>query len=185
MGMQRQNLWAPWRISYIQGLDQADAAAAPKAEQPHQSEEACFLCQAADPGLTDAQRAERLVLLRDERGVLLLNRYPYTNGHLLAAPCDHRPELDDLTPEQRAGLMELATLGQRLLRVVMNPQGLNIGMNVGRCAGAGMPGHIHLHIVPRWHGDVNFMDAVAGVRIIPQALAQSYEQLRVALEDER
>ncbi|MFW6059786.1 MAG: HIT family protein, partial [Phycisphaeraceae bacterium] len=172
--MNHQNLWAPWRIGYLKGLGTAPT-------DPAHEADGCFLCDAARPDLTDAERDERFVLLRDERGTLLLNRYPYTNGHLLAAPHDHLPDLADMTPDQRAGLMELAALGQRLLKATMNPQGLNLGMNVGRCAGAGLPGHVHLHIVPRWNGDVNFMDAIAGVRIIPQALAQSYHELKEAL----
>lgn len=167
--MSQQNLWAPWRLSYIQSLD------------PHDQHPGCFLCEAAETPLTPGAMTQRLVLLRDERGMLLLNRYPYTNGHLLAAPPDHVCDLSDLTAPQRAGLMELADLGSRLLKDTINPHGFNIGMNLGRCAGAGVPGHLHLHIVPRWHGDVNFMDVVGRVRIIPQALEQSYQTLRAAL----
>lgn len=178
--MNHQNLWAPWRIGYIKGLGGGPAGPQPDAGA---SDAGCFLCDAARSDLTEAECAERFVLLRDQRGTLLMNRYPYTNGHLLAAPHEHLPDLSDMTAEQRAGLMELAALGQRLLKATMNPQGLNLGMNVGRCAGAGVPGHAHLHIVPRWNGDVNFMETVAGVRVIPQALAQSYAELKAALQD--
>ncbi|HEX7009492.1 MAG TPA: HIT domain-containing protein [Phycisphaeraceae bacterium] len=172
--MESRNLWAPWRIGYIQGLAQA---AGPAKDQAN----GCFLCEAARVGLSEEEQAQRLVLLRDDRGILLLNRYPYTNGHLLAAPLEHLPELSDLTADQRSGLIELAELGTRLLKAAVNPQGVNLGMNIGRCAGAGVPGHVHLHVVPRWGGDVNFMDVVAGVRIIPQALEESYRLFKETL----
>jgi ATP adenylyltransferase len=170
----QQNLWAPWRIRYIQGLI---AAPEPKDER------ACFLCDAAHVDLTPPAMAERLMLVRDERGVLLLNRYPYTNGHLLAAPLRHVADLTDLEPAERTGLMELAALGTRVLQKTVHPQGMNIGMNLGRCAGAGVPGHCHMHIVPRWAGDVNFMDTVGQVRVIPQALEEAYAMLLVAVGD--
>jgi ATP adenylyltransferase len=175
MAGERTNLWAPWRIDYIQGLDP---------QQPKPAGPGCFLCDAVEPNLTADQLHERLVLVRDARGVLMMNRYPYTNGHLLAAPTAHAPDLSDMTAEQRAGLMELAELGGRLLQRAMNAQGLNIGMNIGRCAGAGVPGHLHLHIVPRWAGDVNFMEVTGRVRVIPQALEESYRALREALRVE-
>jgi len=135
-------------------------------------DEACFICQAIEQ--PDKQH---LVLLNDERGVMLLNKYPYTNGHLLAAPHAHVELLSDISPEQRADLMELTQLADELLRLSMNPQGMNIGINIGRCAGAGLPGHIHVHIVPRWSGDTNYMETVGQVRVIPQALAESYDLL--------
>ncbi len=165
--MSRSQIWAPWRITYIQGLS-----------QPTQPDEAdsCFLCAAAaaqDP-LT---RRQRLVLMQDERGMMMLNRYPYTNGHLLIAPASHLADLSDLSIEQRNGMMELAELGCRLLRKAMVPQGLNVGVNLGRCAGAGLPGHVHMHVVPRWSGDVNFMDSVGNVRVIPQALEDTLQLL--------
>lgn len=172
MGMQDQNLWAPWRISYLKELGTIDPAVAPG------DTDACFFCAAARADLSEAESAERLVLLRDPRGTLLLNRYPYTNGHLLAAPLEHLADLSDMTAAQRAGLVELAELASRLLRAAMNPQGLNIGMNLGQCAGAGVPGHIHMHVVPRWYGDTNFMEVVGRVRVIPQALDESFRALR-------
>ncbi|MFA9477711.1 HIT domain-containing protein [Phycisphaerales bacterium AB-hyl4] len=172
--MRNENLWAPWRIDYIRGLSDAkDADPAADAD--------CFLCDAAADGHDTAALADRLILLRDERGLLMLNRYPYTNGHLLIAPLDHVPELSDMTADQRTGLMELTELATRLLKTVLNPQGVNLGMNLGRCAGAGVPGHAHMHVVPRWNGDVNFMNAVAGVRVIPQDLASAYDDLKTAL----
>lgn len=171
--MAEKNLWAPWRLSYIQSIvggeqNEASAAGGPR----------CFLCEATERDADEPTQRQRLVLVNDERGVLLLNRYPYTNGHLLAAPRAHRAGLVDLTPQERAGVMELSALGARLLEAAMNPQGMNVGMNLGRCAGAGLPGHVHMHVVPRWNGDVNFMTVVGQVRVIPQALEHSYELLK-------
>ncbi|MEM6756155.1 MAG: HIT domain-containing protein [Planctomycetota bacterium] len=173
--MSQPNLWAPWRIEYLGQLGTKTAPA------PGSSPNHCFLCDAAEPGLDEATRAERLVLHRDDHGVMLLNRYPYTNGHLLVAPLDHLAELSDLTPAVRAGLMELCELGTRLLKHAVHAQGVNVGLNQGRAAGAGVPGHLHFHVVPRWAGDTNFIDVVGQVRVVPQALESSYTALRDAL----
>ena len=173
--MDQQNLWAPWRIGYIKGLMDAEAGG---------KRGGCFLCEVAQAELDDDARREHLVLLRDARGVLMLNRFPYTNGHMLAAPVDHVPDLTDMTTDQRAGLIDLCELATRLLRAALNPQGVNLGMNIGRCAGAGLPGHAHMHIVPRWSGDVNFMDVVGQVRVIPEALESTYDALTAALANE-
>lgn len=168
----QDNLWAPWRMEYVRQLGPQDV----------QQETGCFLCQA----LAAAELAERerraamrghLTLLADERGGIVLNKFPYTTGHLLVAPRQHVADLTDLEPGQRAGLMELTVLAEQLVRTAYNPQGMNIGVNLGRCAGAGLPGHMHLHVVPRWNGDSNFMQTVGNVRVIPQAIEQSYEQL--------
>ena len=167
--METQNLWAPWRIEYMQRLREADAS-------PDESSD-CFLCEAAACTAGSEEARRRYVLLRDERGMLLMNLYPYTNGHLLVAGPDHVGDLCALTAAQRSGLMELAVLGQRLLDAAVNPQGFNIGINLGRCAGAGVPGHVHLHVVPRWNGDTNFLTVFGHVRVIPQALEESYERL--------
>jgi ATP adenylyltransferase len=127
------------------------------------------------------QDREHLVLHRSDHCFILLNRYPYTNGHLMVAPGEPIPDLPDLTDEQRNDLFAHVTLAERLLQAAMNPQGVNIGVNVGRCAGAGLPGHLHVHVVPRWAGDVNFMTVVGEVRVVPQALDEVYEELAAAL----
>ena len=178
--MRHQNLWAPWRISYLQGLvaDESGSDTSPDAAGG-----GCFLCEAADETLDADARRERMILISDERGSLLMNRYPYSNGHLLVAPKQHAADISDLTAQARAGIMELAELGNRLLRKAMHCQGVNMGMNLGRCAGAGVPGHCHLHLVPRWNGDSNFMQVCAGARVIPQALEESYAMLMDALAD--
>lgn len=166
-----RNLWAPWRISYLEGLS----------EPADRDDRGCFLCEDAAVEPKSENMAGHLLLLRDERGMILLNRFPYTNGHLLVAPLAHVSDLSDLSAAQRHGLIDLADLANRLIKAALNAQGVNLGMNLGRCAGAGVPGHVHLHAVPRWHGDVNFMDVVAGVRVIPQALERSYERLKAVL----
>ncbi len=162
-------------MAYISGLDSADSPSGPG------DGSGCFLCEAASENLGDDDMDRTLVLQRDDRGILMLNRYPYTNGHLLAAPLSHVGDISELNPQQRAGLMELCELGTRLLRKTMQPQGINMGMNLGRCAGAGLPGHAHMHVVPRWNGDVNFMQTVGQVRVIPQALNESFKMLKAAL----
>jgi len=174
--MSHTNLWAPWRLAYLHDLAARESSGATVVPST------CFLCDANAVRSDDAAAArERLVLSNDERGTLLLNRYPYTNGHLLIAPHGHLATLSDLTPEARAGLMELAALGERLLGVALNPQGYNVGINLGRCAGAGLPGHVHVHVVPRWSGDTNFMQTVGQVRVVPDALDASYDHLLATL----
>src|SRR3954471_18991848 len=157
-------LYAPWRLDYIKAVSDG-----PKE---------CFLCNAAKSPEDDEKN---LVLFRSTHCLLMLNKYPYVNGHLLAAPYRHAPTPVECTPEERAEMMELLTLGQQALSLAMNPQGFNIGFNIGKCAGAGVPGHIHAHIVPRWNGDINFMTILGNVRIIPQAIDQAYAELRQAI----
>lgn len=178
--MRHQNLWAPWRISYLKGLVDDPAK---KAQD--QAPGDCFLCAAFEASLSAEQMRDRMILLTDQRGSLMMNRYPYSNGHLLVTPKKHVADISDLSPDERAGLMELADVGNRLLRKSMHCQGVNLGMNLGRCAGAGVPGHCHMHLVPRWNGDTNFMQACAGARVIPQALEESYAMLCDALCDLR
>lgn len=162
-----KNLWAPWRLEYVKDLVDTDA------------EGGCFLCEAWSNPEQDAQRH---VIYRDQHGMILMNRYPYTNGHLLVALGEHIPDLPQLSAEQRCALMELTTLAERLIQAVMNPQGINIGINVGRAAGAGLPGHLHVHLVPRWSGDTNFMTVVGKVRVIPQAMQEIYDEYKCAVD---
>jgi ATP adenylyltransferase len=172
--MTTENLWAPWRMEYIRQLEEQGGK---PAEQPPST---CFLCDAAAAEPGSAAARQRLVLLHDARGMIVLNRYPYTSGHLLVAIAGHVPDLTDLKPDQRAGLIELTSQAEQLVRLAFNPQGINIGVNLGRCAGAGLPGHLHLHVVPRWNGDTNFMQTVGNVRVIPQAMEESYRLLEEA-----
>jgi len=164
------NLWAPWRIDYIRAAsDDCEGGGDPSGS---------FIADAFEH---PDQDAERLVLYRDAVGLIMMNRYPYTNGHLMVAPGRAVPDLTDLPPADRARLMELIVIAERLIQVVMNPQGINIGVNVGRAAGAGLPGHVHVHLVPRWAGDTNFMHVVGQVRVIPQAMQEIYDEFRAAL----
>ena len=161
--MRESVLYAPWRMSYIKSLTKPD-------------EGVCFLCKAADAA-NDAERSAALVLWQSDLSVVLLNRYPYANGHLMVAPRSHVPDLDLMSCEQQADLMLQTTEAVKLLRRAVSAQGFNIGINVGRCAGAGVPGHLHQHIVPRWGGDVSFMQVVGETRIVPDALSRTYQEL--------
>lgn len=145
-------------------------------------ENRCFLCDAFKTDVASENAQLRGVLHVSSHNVILLNRYPYTNGHLLIAPAEHVGSLSDLTTQTRAEMMELAEACERMLRVAMQCQGVNVGMNLGKCAGAGVPGHLHMHVLPRWEGDTNFMQTIGGVRVHPQALDQSYAHLRKELE---
>lgn len=161
-------------------MDYIDQLADAETHGGEQRAGACFLCEAAQITPGNPQWRSRLILHNDEQGLILLNRYPYTNGHLLVAPHDHLGDLTDLTEKQRNDLMTLTVLAQRILQLAVNPQGVNIGLNIGQCAGAGLPGHVHVHVLPRWRGDTNFMQTVGKVRVIPQALEASYATLAKA-----
>jgi ATP adenylyltransferase len=161
--MPNPSLHAPWRMDYIRSLEKPDGSA-------------CFLCDAA-VAMNDQQRKERLVLWTTEYSVVLINRYPYTNGHLLVASRAHKADLEQLTSEELIDLQTQTLEAVKLLKRAISPQGFNIGINLGRCAGAGVPGHIHQHVVPRWGGDTNFMTVVGEVRVVPQAIEQMYEEL--------
>jgi ATP adenylyltransferase len=161
--MSNNPLYAPWRMDYIRSIDKPEASA-------------CFLCDAANAATPDECRT-RLVLWTTEHMVVLINRYPYTSGHLLIAPRAHKPDLDDLTEAEQADLTRQTIRAVRVLKDAMSPQGFNLGINLGRAAGAGVPGHLHQHAVPRWNGDTNFMTVVADIRVVPQAMSQLYDEL--------
>lgn len=155
------HLWAPWRLSYVAG-------AKPPAEG-----DPCFICR----GLAEQPDRENHIVLRTPGSVVLLNRFPYNNGHLLIAPREHIGQLTDLDASQMAKVMETM---QRLLRIlddVLHPDGYNIGLNQGAAAGAGLPGHLHWHVVPRWQGDTNFMPILGDVKVIAQSLDTLYDLL--------
>jgi ATP adenylyltransferase len=159
-----QHLWAPWRMQFI------------KAPKPS----GCFFCEAAaaDP----AADPEHLVLARSDASLVMLNRYPYNNGHLMIAPRAHLANLDDLPPATAADLMRLTQRSLRVLRQVLSPQGFNVGINAGKIAGAGVADHIHQHVVPRWDGDTNFMPVLAETKVLNESLTVSYQQLRAAFD---
>jgi ATP adenylyltransferase len=139
----------------------------------------CFICEAANASsLSDRElRENRLVLWQSEWSVVVLNRYPYANGHLLVAPRTHKADLVQLSEAEAGDLMLQTTRATQLLRQAVSAQGFNIGINLGRVAGAGVPGHLHQHVVPRWNGDTNFMHAIGEVGVIPEANSQLFTEL--------
>ncbi|MDD5467670.1 MAG: HIT domain-containing protein [Anaerolineales bacterium] len=156
-----KHLWSPWRMTYIENHDKA---------------EACAFCVA----LAQVDGPQNLILHRGKRAFLILNRYPYTGGHLMAVACDHQPSLEDLDAATRAEMMELATQAMGVLREVYHPDGFNLGINIGEAAGAGIREHVHMHVVPRWGGDTNFMSTLAGTRVLPEALEDTYHRFSAA-----
>ena len=161
----KQILFAPWRMAYIENSE--------KEESP------CFLCR-LDPA---QPLAESLLIHKDERTLLLLNRYPYNPGHLLVAPVRHVALMGDLSPEEAMDLWKLQCKAVTLLEKAMSPQGFNLGINLGKVAGAGLPGHLHIHIVPRWNGDCNFMPVLGETKVIPQSLEETCRVLRTCWEE--
>ncbi len=153
-----EHIWAPWRIQYIEG----------------KRTPGCVLCEKP----LEKSDVSNFILYRADRNFVMLNSYPYNPGHLLVATFRHVAGLEDLTKEEREEHFEVVSQGIRVLRGVFAPGGFNIGINTSRIAGAGVDDHFHTHIVPRWQGDTNFMTTVSDVRVLPQALADSYERLR-------
>jgi ATP adenylyltransferase len=165
-------------LAYVSG---EEAAAAEKSQpRPLQllpgADPGCFICRA----IGDSADRENLLVERGDEAVVILNRFPYNNGHLLVAPLAHKGRLDELVDHEQVELQRLIAKYVGLLQRLMNAEGFNIGLNLGRAAGAGLPGHLHWHIVPRWTGDTNFMPAVAGVRVMPQSLDALWEMLHEA-----
>jgi ATP adenylyltransferase len=154
-------IWAPWRLAYVKDASK-------------DIEEDCIFC--AKPA--QDEDAENLIVHRGEHSFVILNLFPYTNGHLMVAPYAHVGRLQDLPAETTAEMMALAQRAMGRLEEVYEPHGYNVGFNQGRVAGAGVEHHIHLHVVPRWGGDTNFMPVIADTRVMPQTLEQSYEALR-------
>ena len=150
-------LWSPWRMTYIQS----------------NRVEGCVFC--TEP--THADGVENLIIKRGQRAFVIVNRYPYTSGHLMIVPYDHQASLELLDAETRAEMMELAAHTVRVLRQIYNPQGFNMGINIGEPAGAGIAEHIHLHVVPRWTGDTNFMSALGQTRVLPELLEDTYQRV--------
>ncbi|NJE07152.1 HIT domain-containing protein [Thermococcus sp. M39] len=156
-------IWAPWRIRYIRS---------PK-------HDGCIFCDFPK----ENRDKERLILYRGKHAFIIMNNYPYNPGHVMIAPYRHVGKWEDLTDEELLEIMKLSQLMIKALKKAMNPDGFNMGVNLGRVAGAGIDDHVHLHIVPRWNGDTNFMPVLADVKVIPQAIEESYEDLKKALEE--
>jgi len=159
-------LWAPWRMTYIDGMNDDGS-----------QKSGCFLCAARDA--KDDRPA--LVLVRRERAFAVLNRFPYNNGHTLIVSAAHKGGLDDLEDAEMLALLNLARDVMAAIKRLARPDGFNVGLNVGRVAGAGLPGHLHLHVVPRWSGDTNFMPVLGETKVIPQSLEDLYDRGPAAL----
>lgn len=154
-------LWTPWRMKYIEKND---------------NEGACVFCLAAE-GINDQNN---LIFYRGQNVFMILNRFPYTSGHLMCVPYEHRSRLWDLTQETRHEMMDMINQSVRVLDDVYHPEGFNIGWNLGGIAGAGIADHLHAHIVPRWGGDTSFMTAIGETRVLPESLDETYSRVKEA-----
>ncbi len=151
-------IWAPWRIEYIQ------------MEKP----QGCILCEKP----RQDNDAENYILYRGGRNFVILNSYPYSPGHLMIAPYRHIASLEELTEEERHEHFDIVSRSIKILRQELNPEGFNLGVNIGKVAGAGIEDHVHTHIVPRWQGDTNFMTVISDIRVVPEALDKTYQKLK-------
>lgn len=161
-----EQLWSPWRMEYILG----------------EKQEECVFCQASSAN--PARDREYLIVHRGEHCFVIMNLFPYNNGHMMVVPYAHQPSFEGLSPEALAEAMLLANKCIAALRKSMNAEGFNVGINVGKIAGAGIGDHTHMHVVPRWVGDTNFITTVAEVRCIPESLRRSYDKIVAAWEGE-
>jgi ATP adenylyltransferase len=175
--VQHEQLWAPWRLAYVSGEATAEEAKPTPASELKLlpgADPTCFICCA----VADSQDRRNLLVERTELSVVILNRYPYNNGHLLIAPRVHKGRPDELNDRELLDMQRLIMKYLELYERMMAAQGFNVGLNLGKVAGAGLPGHLHWHVVPRWAGDTNFMPALAGIRVIPQSLDALWEMLQ-------
>jgi ATP adenylyltransferase len=152
-------IWSPWRMAYIES---------------NKSEVECVFC--TEPTRPDC--SDNLIVYRGQLAFVILNRYPYTSGHIMVVPFDHQPSLEMLDSATRAEMMELTSEAVEILKEEYHAQGFNIGINLGEAAGAGIVGHIHMHIVPRWGGDTNFMSTLSQTRVLPERLEDTYKRLK-------
>lgn len=157
-----EQLWAPWRLEYIVG----------------EKVEGCIFC--VFPQQTNDRDSH--ILYRGKHAFVIMNAFPYSNGHLLVAPYRHTGDLSELSADESLEMMQLVQMSVRVLKEAVNPDGLNIGVNMGTAAGAGIADHVHMHIVPRWNGDTNFMPVFADVKVIPEALETTYDKLKVIFD---
>jgi ATP adenylyltransferase len=161
-------LWAPWRMKYIEGMSDS-------------GKNACFLCAAAET----ADDRKALVFVRRPLAFAVLNHFPYNNGHALIVPTAHKGRMDDLTDDEMLALMTLSRDVIALYRRFFRPDGFNVGLNFGRAAGAGLPEHMHMHIVPRWTGDTNFMTVLGETKVIPQSLEDLYDRILAEIDKQK
>jgi ATP adenylyltransferase len=150
-----KTMWAPWRIEYIQGL----------------KEEGCIFCKALS-------EQDELTLFKGKTTLVVMNKFPYINGHILVAPVNHQSRLDLLSRDEKGSLLDTVDRSILILKKVMNPDGFNVGLNLGKVAGAGVEEHLHFHIVPRWFGDTNALTVLADVRVVPEHFKSTYQNLK-------
>jgi ATP adenylyltransferase len=160
-----ERLWSPWRLAYVTGTASANG---------------CIFCQAVEPSLDPAR--DGLVLVRGRLSYVILNLYPYNNGHLMVVPNRHVASFAAATPDELAEMMRFTRDAEIALTEAYQPQGINVGVNLGRAAGAGILEHVHIHLVPRWIGDTNFMPVIGSVRVLPEDLGESAKRLRPVFE---
>lgn len=158
------HLWSPWRMAYLRGEPEAGSA----------GETGCIFCDL--PG--QQEDGQTLIVARAQGAFVILNRYPYNNGHLMVVPFAHVPSLELLNAPTLAEIMRLTNQALAALRAIYHPDGFNVGANIGAAAGAGIEGHVHMHVVPRWSGDTNFMSTVSGTRVIPEDLHETYRLIQ-------
>jgi len=161
--MSVERLWAGWRSTYIETIDTEPRV------------DGCLF-----GGLLAMSDDDALILERAEHSFTVMNAYPYTSGHVMVAPVRHVASITELTAEEAAAVMYATQRATATVDAVYRPEGINIGANIGRAAGAGVPGHVHIHVLPRWNGDTNFMTSIAEARVLPESLRHSYEKLRAA-----
>lgn len=181
-------LWTPWRYSYVTEADKKKRQGIPQELDAWPGDRGCVFCNliaavdyAVEQGM-ESETAERaaLVVLRGERNYVCLNRYPYTSGHIMVVPYEHQSSLAALPAETAQEMMELARQAEQALGRIYRPDGFNFGLNLGKAAGAGVAGHLHLHALPRWTGDTNFMTAIGEARVLPEDLGTTWERMRQA-----
>ena len=157
--MNRRNLlWAPWRIQYIE----------------NEKDKGCIFCIKPK----EKNDKENLILFRSSHSFVIMNKFPYNSGHLMVVPYEHKKDFEYLTDNELMDINNLIKISIKVLRKVMNPDAFNIGLNLGKCAGAGIDEHLHYHIVPRWNGDTNFMPVISDTRVVPEAIERTYEKLK-------
>jgi ATP adenylyltransferase len=171
-----QHLWSPWRSEYIQSFTETDATAHDNDNDNERKtpRNECFLCAAAQQPASDE---ETLVVARRETCFVIMNRFPYNSGHIMVAPLRHCGELSLLADAELTDLFFTAREAERALKLAFQPHGVNVGINIGKAAGAGVPDHLHVHLVPRWEGDVNFMPTIADVKVVSERLQDTFEKL--------
>ncbi len=181
-------LWTPWRYAYVSTTEHTDRQGVPAGLEAWPGDKHCVFCNllaATDYAIAhgmDSQQADRTarIVLRSENCYICLNIFPYTSGHLMIVPRRHEPELGGLGAREAGEVMELAQKTERALRRVYSPDGINLGLNLGKAGGAGVAGHLHLHMLPRWLGDTNFMTVVGETRVLPEALDTTWQKLHQA-----